>query len=142
MSLLPLVVGRAGGGTSCDRCQAPSRTGSLMAANALSNIPTTSPEHRRVAAGQFERANQVIATGNFDYGIQLLLTCCKLDPGNLIYRQALRKTEKVKYNNNLRGKRLAFLWNSTTKTKLRAAKASRDYLRVLECGEEILVHNP
>jgi tetratricopeptide (TPR) repeat protein len=113
-----------------------------MAANDPSRFPTPSPEQRRVAAGQFERANQVIATGNFDYGIQLLLTCCKLDPGNLIYRQSLRKTEKAKYNNNLRGSRLAFLTTSTTKTKLRAAKASRDYLRVLECGEEILVRNP
>jgi tetratricopeptide (TPR) repeat protein len=113
-----------------------------MAGNDLSRFPTPSPEQRRVAAGQFERANQVIATGNFDYGIQLLLTCCKLDPGNLIYRQALRKTEKGKYNNNLRGSRLAFLTTSAAKTKLRAAKASRDYLRVLECGEEILARNP
>src|SRR5206468_5854853 len=87
-----------------------------------------SPEQRRAAAGQFERANQVIATGNFDYGIQLLLSCCKFDPGNLIYRQALRKTEKTKYNNNLRGSRLAFLTTSAMKTRLKAAKASRDYL--------------
>jgi Tfp pilus assembly protein PilF len=113
-----------------------------MAANGLSKFPTPSPEQRRVAAGQFERANQVIATGNFDYGIQLLLTCCKLDPGNLIYRQALRRTEKVKFNNNLRGSRLAFLTTSTSRTKLKAAKASRDYLKVLECGEAVLVRNP
>src|SRR5258707_10937951 len=112
-----------------------------MAANDLSRFPTTSPEHRRVAVGQFERANQVIATGNFDYGIQLLLKCCELDPGNLIYRQALRKTEKAKFNNNLRGSRLAFLTTSMTKTKLRAAKASRDYLKVLQFGEQILVRN-
>jgi Tfp pilus assembly protein PilF len=113
-----------------------------MAGNDLSRFPTASPEHRRVAAGQFERANQVIATGNFDYGIQLLLTCCKLDPGNLIYRQALRKTEKAKFNNNLRGSRLAFLTNSATKTRLKAAKASREYLKVLEYGEEIMARNP
>ncbi len=105
-------------------------------------LPSPSPEHRRVAAGQFERANQVISTGNFDYGIQLLLTCCKLDPANLIYRQALRRTEKVKFKNNLRGSRLAFLTTSAAKTKLKAAKASRDYLKVLEHGEEVLVRNP
>jgi tetratricopeptide (TPR) repeat protein len=105
-------------------------------------LPAPTPEHRRVAAGQFERANQVIKTGNFDYGIQLLLTCCKLDPANLVYRQALRKTEKVKYKNNLRGSRLAFLTTSATRTKLKAARAGRDYLRVLEHGEEILARNP
>jgi tetratricopeptide (TPR) repeat protein len=106
--------------------------------------PSTSPQadQRRVAAGQFERANQVIATGNLEYGIQLLLNCCKLDPASLIYRQALRRTEKLFFKNNLRGSRLAFLTTSTTKTRMKAAKASRDYYRVLECGEEILVRNP
>jgi tetratricopeptide (TPR) repeat protein len=105
-------------------------------------MPTPSPEHRRIASGQFERANQVLKTGNFDYAIQLLLTCCKLDPANLVYRQALRRTEKLKFKNNLRGSRFAALTNSTTKTKLKAAKASRDYWKVLECGEEVLVRNP
>jgi tetratricopeptide (TPR) repeat protein len=105
-------------------------------------VPTPTPEHRRIAAGQFERANQVITTGNHDYGIQLLLTCCKLDPANLLYRQALRRTEKSKFKNNLRGSRLAFVTTSATKTKLKAAKASREYLKVLELGEDILTRNP
>src|SRR6516225_5049672 len=113
-----------------------------MAANDFSKFPALSPEQRRAAAGQFERANQVIATGNFDYGMQLLLTCCKLDPASLIYRQALRKTEKAKFNNNLRGSRLAFLTTSTSKTRLRAARAARDYLKVLEHGEHVLMRNP
>lgn len=113
-----------------------------MAENDSSALPPPSPEHRRIAAAQFERANQVIATGNFDYGIQLLLTCCKLDPANLVYRQALRRTEKVKYKNNLRGSRLAFLSSSAVRAKLKAAKSSRDYLKLLEHGEEILTKNP
>ncbi|HEV3118362.1 MAG TPA: hypothetical protein VGY58_15035, partial [Gemmataceae bacterium] len=107
-----------------------------------SRLPPPTAEQRRVAAGQFERANQVIATENYDYGIQLLMTCCKLDPANLIYRQALRKTEKKKFNNNLRGSRLAFVTTSAAKTKLKASRASRDYLKVLEHGEEVLARNP
>lgn len=113
-----------------------------MADNESSLLPQPTPEQRRVAAGQFERANQVIASGNYDYGIQLLLTCCKLDPANLIYRQTLRRTEKLKYKNNLRGSRLAFLSNSATRAKLKSAKGARDYLKVLEYGEEILSRNP
>src|SRR5438132_3775928 len=113
-----------------------------MADHPPPHLPSPSGEHRRVAAGQFERANQVIATGNYDYGIQLLITCCKLDPANLIYRQALRKTEKKKFNNNLRGSRLAFVTTSAAKTKLKAARASRDHLKVLEHGEEVLARNP
>src|ERR1700739_3721309 len=105
-------------------------------------LPTPSPDHRRVAVGQFERANQVIATGNYDYGIRLLLSCCKLDPANLIYRQALRRTEKTKYNNNLRGSWLAWLTTSATRAKLKTAKQRRDYLKVLELAESVLARNP
>jgi tetratricopeptide (TPR) repeat protein len=113
-----------------------------MADNDPSVLPSPSAEQRRIATAQFERANQVIATGNHDYGIQLLLTCCKLDPANLIYRQTLRRTERAKYKNNLRGSRLAMLTTSTAKTKLKVAKHNRNYLKVLEHGEEILTANP
>src|SRR5438105_5432195 len=113
-----------------------------MAVHDSHALPSPSAEHRRVAAGQFERANQVLSTGNYDYAIQLLITCCKLDPGNLIYRQTLRKTEKKKFNNNLRGSRLAFVTTSAAKTKVKAARASRDHLKVLEHGEEVLARNP
>jgi tetratricopeptide (TPR) repeat protein len=101
-----------------------------------------SPEHRRVAAGQFERANQVVATGNYDYGIHLLFDCCKLDPANLIYRQALRRVEKAKYRNNLRGSWLAWLWSWPLRARLKAARSAGRHLEVLELGERILMRNP
>src|SRR5438874_143598 len=79
------------------------RPGEPMANTSASSLPPLNPEHRRVAVSQFEHANQAVATGNYDYAVRLLLSCCELDPGNLIYRQTLRRTEKVKYKNNLRG---------------------------------------
>src|SRR5947209_14959314 len=105
-------------------------------------VPTPTAEHRRIAAERFERARQVITTGNFDYGIQLLLTCCKIDPANLVYRQELRRTQKAKHKNNLRGGMFAFLTTASPKTKLKAAKRSRDYLKALEYGEQVLTRNP
>ena len=72
-------------------------------------LPPVSAESRRIAAERFERANQVAASGNFDYAIQLLLACSRLDPGNFTFRQTLRRYQKAKYKNNLRGSRLAFL---------------------------------
>lgn len=105
----------------------------------LSAIPA---EHRRIAAGKFERATQVVATGNHDYGIHLLLDCCKLDPGNLIYRQALRRTEKSKYRNNLRGSLFAPWTSWPLRARLKAAIRSRDYLKAIEYGERILTKNP
>jgi tetratricopeptide (TPR) repeat protein len=105
-------------------------------------LPPPNPEHRRVAVGQFERANQVVATGNYDYGIRLLMSCCKLDPGNLIYRQALRRTEKAKYRNNLRGSWFAWLTAWPGRARMKTALRGRDYLKVLEHGERILMRNP
>jgi tetratricopeptide (TPR) repeat protein len=105
-------------------------------------LPSPSADHRHIAVAQFERANQVISKGDYDYGIRLLLSCCKLDPGNLIYRQALRRTEKTKYKNNLRGARLASMSNMTTKAKVKSAKRGRDYAKVLELGEVVLSRNP
>jgi tetratricopeptide (TPR) repeat protein len=105
-------------------------------------LPPPTAEQRRVAAGQFERANQVIRTGNFDYGIQLLLTCCRLDPANLVYRQALRQAEKVKYKNNLRGSPFAKLTTASLRLRLRRARAAGNHIKVLEHGEQILTKNP
>jgi tetratricopeptide (TPR) repeat protein len=105
-------------------------------------LPPPSPDQRRIVAAQFERANQVIASGNHDYGIQLLLSCCKLDAANLGFRQALRRAQKAKYKNNLRGSRLAVFSTAPAKARLKAAKQGRNYLKVLEHGEEILVSNP
>src|SRR5947209_12109536 len=109
----------------------------MAPSNAPSLLPIN-PEHHRVATAQFERANQVSATGNYDYGIRLLLSCCKLDPANLIFRQALRRTEKTKYTNNMRGSLLAWLTTSGTRARLKTAKQTRDYVKVLEHAEQVL----
>ena len=106
------------------------------------HLPAVSAESRRIAAERFDRANQVASSGNYDYAIQLLLTCCKLDPANFLFRQTLRRTQKAKYKNNLRGSRLASVTTIRLRAKLKAAKRSRDYQRVLEVGELILSKNP
>lgn len=109
--------------------------------NSVLTPPTA--EQRRIAAAQFEHANQVVASKkNYNYGIHLLLSCCKLDPGNLIYRQALRRTQKAKYNNNLRGSWLAWLTTSPAKASIKAARQTGDHLKVLEQGERVLCRNP
>ncbi|HEY1378099.1 MAG TPA: tetratricopeptide repeat protein [Gemmataceae bacterium] len=107
-----------------------------------SRVPAPSPEHRRIAAERFEHARRAINTDNYDYAVQLLLTCCKLDPANLVYRQELRKNQKARHKNNLRGGFFAFLTTAKPKTKLKAAKRGRDHLRVLEHGEQVLTRNP
>jgi tetratricopeptide (TPR) repeat protein len=106
------------------------------------SVPAVSPDQRRIAAENFERARQVLQTGNHDYAIQLLRTCCRLDPGNFLFRQTLRRAQKEKFGNNLRGSRFALLSTPRYKAKVKTAKATRDHLRVLEYGEDVLTRNP
>jgi tetratricopeptide (TPR) repeat protein len=113
-----------------------------MANKTAPSLPPLSPEHRRITATQYERANQVVASGNYDYAISLLLTCCKLDPANLTFRQKLRQIERAKYNNNLRGSSLAGLTGWPVRMRLKSALRSRKYLKALEAGERLLTRNP
>ena len=106
------------------------------------SVPSPSPEQRRIAQDSFNRAREAITGGHRDYAIALLLTCCRLDPANFHYRQTLRKTQKDKFGNNLRGSRFAFLTTPRWKTKVKSARRSREYLKVLEYGEHVLCRNP
>lgn len=105
-------------------------------------VPTPTPDQRRIALDSFAKAREAAVHTQYDYAITLLLTCCKLDPGNFFYRQTLRKTQKDKFGNNLRGSRLAFLTTPRFKARVKAAKRSGDYLRVLEHAEQVLCRNP
>ncbi|MGL6072585.1 MAG: tetratricopeptide repeat protein [Fimbriiglobus sp.] len=113
-----------------------------MAARSTPTVPTPNADQRRITAENYERARQVIATGNFDYGISLLTLCCQIDPGNFTFRRELRKAQKEKYDNNLRGSRFAFFSTPRHKARVKTAKAKRDYLKVLEHGEAVLSRNP
>jgi predicted Zn-dependent protease len=100
------------------------------------------PEQRRIATQLFERARQAMQTGNYDYAIELLQTCCKLDPANLIYRRSLRRTEKTKYDNNLRGSWWAWVTTARAMARLGWARRAGDDRKVLEFGEAVLSRNP
>jgi tetratricopeptide (TPR) repeat protein len=100
------------------------------------------PEQTKVATQQFERANQAVNSQNFDYGIELLQTCCKLDPANLIYRRRLRHVQKAKYHNNLRGSPMAWLTTWFTRRSMKSAFRRKQDLEVLELGEIVLSSNP
>jgi tetratricopeptide (TPR) repeat protein len=106
-----------------------------------SPLPAPTPERRRIAAGKFERASQVAATGNHDYAIKLLQECCVLDPANLIYRKALRQTQRLRLQDQ-GGGAMAFLTTGPKKLRLQAALRTGDHLKVLEYGEHILTTNP
>lgn len=105
-------------------------------------LPPITNESREIAVKSFEKANSAITSLQYDYAIRMLLECCRRDPSSLLFRQTLRRTQKAKYNNNLRGSRLAFITTLRLRTRLKKAKHSRDHLSVLDFGEQILAKNP
>jgi serine/threonine protein kinase len=108
----------------------------------LGQLANLSADQQQAAAGQFARAKEVIASGNLEYGIHLLLSCCKLDPANLVYRRVLRRAVKARLKDKGGTGTRSFLAVSKSKTWLKAARTSGDHLSVLQLGEEVLAHNP
>src|SRR5262249_9056481 len=89
---------------------------------AVTDRPTLPPprsEHHPIAAGQFARANHVVPSEDFEYGLRLLLTCCKLDPSNLIYRQALRQSQRTCSERRGRARWLTWLMTLWPRLRLR-----------------------
>jgi tetratricopeptide (TPR) repeat protein len=113
-----------------------------MADTQPSRLPTLTADQRRAAAKQFERANQVLTSGDLDYAAQLFLNCCTIDPANATYRQALRQTQKGRFQNNGRGQALAGLRSLGAKWRLRKAVLRKDYVPALGHAEQILMRNP
>ncbi len=105
-------------------------------------LPKLTPDQRRAAIGQFERANQVLKAGDYDYGLRLLLECCKIDPANLIYRQTLRQSQRAKYQNNQSGQTLAYVRSFFSRMRLQKAMLRGAYLEALIQSELILMRNP
>jgi tetratricopeptide (TPR) repeat protein len=106
------------------------------------SLPKLNPEQRQAIAKLFLRAKQVLSTGNLDYAITLLIDCCKRDPANIPYRQELRKTEKLKYKDNKKGKALAFFSTWRPSVRMETFAKTRNPLKAIEAAEEILKHNP
>jgi hypothetical protein len=109
---------------------------------ALSDASSATLEQARAAAGQFERAQQMLARGGDpDYARQLLFSCCSLDPANLTYRQTLRHLLQAER------RRSGLRWFGTLSdlglmVRLSSARRSKDYGRVLEQGEKVLARYP
>jgi Tfp pilus assembly protein PilF len=113
-----------------------------MAESPTPRLPRPTPDQRRAAAAQFDRANQVLVSGDYDYGVQLLLNCCRLDPVNLTFRQALRQAQRARLGNTEKGQRLAALRSLPNRLRLARALRRRDYAEALVQAEHILTRDP
>jgi tetratricopeptide (TPR) repeat protein len=95
----------------------------------------------RPAAGIFEHARAILRAGNHEYACQLLRNCCRLEPGNVAYRQALRRALKGQFPDGEGGwlRRLG-VW--AARARLLLASRAGLHHRVLDYGEEVLAREP
>jgi tetratricopeptide (TPR) repeat protein len=92
------------------------------------------------AGQQFKRANQLLAAGDAQAALPLLHSCCRLDPANLEYRQALR--EALRKTNKPTSTWLGRLAGLADKIRLHLARRAGNPARILEYGEQILAREP
>ncbi len=96
-------------------------------------------DQAEAAAAQFERARLAGLNNNYEYALDLLFTCCRLDPLTPAYRQRLREVGRIVARRKGHGGWLAGL---KVKSQFKAALRSEDVRRILECGERLLLRNP
>lgn len=102
----------------------------------------STPDKKKIAADCWRRGNEAVPKENWDYAIQMYLTCVKLFPDNLTYRQSLRGTEYAKYGKNGTGAKMANMRLMTTRTKIKKCRMSKDWAGVDQAAEEGLQINP
>jgi len=91
----------------------------------------------------FKYGNDAALKANYDYAIQMYREACKLDPGNLIFRQALRGTERRKFGNEpAKVGRLVGARNQPIRMRARSAHGKGQWAHALEVCEEAFVNNP
>ena len=105
-------------------------------------VASVTSGQRLAADSQFRRACEIDPITNYEYGIELYLSACKLSPATVRYRKGLRTFARQKYTSEKQIGWLAKTAILALKVKLAAAKQAKDPHRVLEIGEQILAKNP
>lgn len=104
-----------------------------------------SPEEqrkRKFAADCMKKATEAMQKGSWDYACEMWGTAAKLQPENLFFRQSLRGCQRKKYNNNKSGASMAFLKVNSARSKIKKARAAKNWAEMDAAAEEGLAINP
>src|SRR4051794_39902194 len=108
-----------------------------------SDVDASRDKEKEKAKTFFQYGNDAALKNNHDYAVDMYQRACKLDPENLLYRQALRGIERRKFNNDpAKVGRLVGAKNQPIRLRARAAKSKGNWTGALEICEEAFVHNP
>lgn len=95
------------------------------------------------AQSLFQYGNDAAMKGNHDYAIAMYRDALKIEPGNLLFRQALRGAQRRAYNNDPKGVgRMIGIKIQPLKAGLISTKTRKNWLGVMETCEDIFKHNP
>lgn len=120
-------------------------SGSASTDLALKTVPRTSDlsiDERRKCDSLYQKALQFNSRGQHVEAIKALRDCSRMDPGNLGYRQALRRAGKIFLAERGYSWLGALVVGLSLKAKVRSAKRRGQHKRVLSLGEDALLRNP
>ncbi|WP_422929798.1 tetratricopeptide repeat protein [Singulisphaera sp. PoT] len=104
---------------------------------------SSSSEQPSKAQVFFQTGNDAAMKQNWDYAIEMYVRSCKLDPGNLLYRQTLRAAQKKKFQGDpAKVGRLVGMKNQPIRMRARMAKSKSKWTETLEICEEAFLNNP
>jgi tetratricopeptide (TPR) repeat protein len=108
-----------------------------------SDADASNEKAKERAKTYFQYGNDAALKNNHDYAVNMYQSACKIDPGNLIYRQALRGIERRKFGNDpAKVGKLVGMKTNPIRLKAKAPKAKGNWKGVLETCEEVFVLNP
>ena len=106
---------------------------------------SSAPENpgKKKARTLFQTGNEAVSKGNLEYALNMFREACKLDPGELPYRQMLRNVQKKKFEND--PKKVGGLSKARVqgiRLKYRGNKGKGRWAELLEGCEEAFMLNP
>src|SRR4051794_33640195 len=108
-----------------------------------SDVDASRDKEKEKAKTFFQYGNDAALKNNHDYAVDMYQRACKIDPDNLIYRQALRGIERRKFGNDpAKVGRMAVARLQTIRLRSKGSKAKGNWKGVLETCEEAFVIHP
>jgi tetratricopeptide (TPR) repeat protein len=108
-----------------------------------SEVDASTEKAKERAKTYFQYGNEAALKNNIDYAVNMYQSACKIEPDNLIYRQALRGIERRKFSNDpAKVGKLVGMKTNPIRLKSKASKAKGNWKHVIEVCEEVFVFNP
>lgn len=96
----------------------------------------------KAAADSFRKGTEAMNHKNWDYAIECFLTCSKLVPDNVLYRQSRHGCIRKSYNDNGSGAKMAGMRLMGVKSRIKTGRLKKDWKSVEVAAEDGLMVNP